>query len=135
MTEPDPPRPPVVLVVDDEALLRMLATEHFEEAGYEVLEAENGATALDTLRRRPDIRAVFTDVQMPGRPDGLALAREVRDLLPCCAVVVVSGRMIPSRSELGDGIRFVSKPYGGAEIVTMIGNMIGYSGEHPEEGN
>lgn len=67
-------RESVVLVVDDEALLRMLAADVFSEAGFEVLEASNGAQAIALMETRPDIRAVFTDVQMPGQPALLCLA-------------------------------------------------------------
>ena len=116
----------MVLVVDDEMLLRVLMTEHFEEAGYEVIEAEDGASALRALQARPDIQAVFTDVQMPGRPDGFALARTVRHASPDCAIVVVSGRAAPDSADLADGVRFVTKPYWGSEIVTMISCMIGH---------
>lgn len=128
MIEPAGPRPPVILVVDDEALLRMLATEHFEEAGFEVIEAENGAAALAALQERPDIQAVFTDVQMPGRPDGFALARAVRKASPTCAIVVVSGRATPNPADLADGVHFVSKPYWGSEVVSLISGMIRRSG-------
>lgn len=107
-------------------LLRMLATEQFEEAGYEVIAAENGAAALAALKARPDIQAVFTDVQMPGRPDGFALARAVRETSPDCAVVVVSGRSAPNRENLAEGVRFVTKPYWGQDVVRLIGSMIGY---------
>ena len=126
MTDKAGPRPPVILVVDDEVLLRMLATEHFEEAGYEVIEAEDGASALIALKARPDIQAVFTDVQMPGRPDGFALARTVREISPGCAIVVVSGRAAPQGADLAEGVRFVTKPYWGSEIVAMVSSMIGH---------
>jgi CheY-like chemotaxis protein len=117
----------VILVVDDEALLRMLATEHFEEAGFEVIEAENGAAALAALRARPDIQAVFTDVHMPGCPDGFALAHMAREASPTCAIVVVSGRAAPEGAELAEGVRFVTKPYWGSEIVSLISGMIGHA--------
>ena len=126
MIERTEQRPPVVLVVDDEMLLRMLMTEHFEEAGYEVIEAEDGASALRALQARPDIQAVFTDVHMPGCPDGFALVRTVRHASPDCAIVVVSGRAAPDRTDLAKGVRFVTKPYWGSEIVTMISGMIGF---------
>ena len=134
MTERKGPRPPVILVVDDEALLRALASENFEDAGYEVIAAENGAAALHAIHARPDIRAVFTDVQMPGRPDGLALARTVREASPHCAIVVVSGRALPERGELAEGVRFVTKPYAGAEIVRMVSEMIGHDGQAATSG-
>ena len=117
MAQHVPARSPVILVVDDEALLRMLAVEHFEEAGFEVIEAEDGASALAALKARPD-------VQMPGRPDGFALARLGRAASPTCAIVVVSGRPPPEGEELAPGARFVHKPYWGSEIVTIIKEMI-----------
>lgn len=117
-------RPPVVLVVDDEALLRMLATDYFRDAGYEVIEAENGDVALETLRARPDIRAIFTDVQMPGDTSGIQLAARARAECPDCAIVVVSGRQFPRQSELAAGVRFVAKPYYGADIVRMFDGML-----------
>ena len=129
MIEQQGPCPPVILVVDDEVLLRELASEHFGDAGYEVIEAENGAAALAALQARPDIQAVFTDVQMPGRPDGISLARMVREVSPRCVIVVVSGRAFPEQGELAEGVRFVTKPYWGSEIVNLISGMIGYDNE------
>ncbi len=117
-------RPPVVLVVDDEALLRMLATDYFRDAGYEVIEAENGDVALAMMRSRPDIRAIFTDVQMPGSLSGLELAERVRAECPTCAIVIVSGRQFPKPAELATGARFVAKPYLGADIVRMFDGML-----------
>ena len=116
--------PPVILVVDDEPLLRMLATEHFEDAGYEVLEAASGQQAVALLEKRPDIRAVFTDVQMPGAPDGLSLARHVRRMCPGCAIVIVSGRASPAADELATGARFIGKPYRGEAVVGLFRELL-----------
>ena len=66
MTEPST-TPPVVLVVEDEALIRMLAVDVLEEAGFEVIEAPSADYAVLVLDKRDDIRVVFTDVDMPGR--------------------------------------------------------------------
>src|SRR3954471_15535056 len=78
----EPPRPalrrPVVLVVEDEGLVRMFVTDVLEEAGFEVAEAENAEAGLLALHARPDVRVLFTDVNMPGRIDGLELARIAR---------------------------------------------------------
>ncbi len=68
---------PVVLIVEDEFLLRMDAAEMIEAAGFEVVEAGNADQAVEILESRPDITVVFTDVQMPGSMDGLKLARAV----------------------------------------------------------
>ncbi len=117
-----PPR--LILVVDDEAFLRMLATEFFEEAGYEVIEAANGSEAMAVLQDHPGIDAVFTDVQMPGEPDGLALARAVRNVCPRCAIVVVSGRVAPGPGDLVEGARFLMKPYDGDQAVRTIQQLL-----------
>lgn len=122
-----PSSKPAILVVDDEALVRMVATDYFEDAGYEVIEAANGAAALALLQERADIRAVFTDVQMPGTPDGFVLARRAREMCPDCAIVVVSGRQWPSPDDLAEGARFLTKPYKGPAVVSMIDQMIGRS--------
>ena len=64
-----------VLVVDDEALVRMDLVKTLEGAGYQTFEAASAATAIGILERHSEIRVVFTDIQMPGTMDGLELAR------------------------------------------------------------
>lgn len=117
-------RPPVILIVDDEVLLRMLAVDFFEDSGYEVLEARDGTEAIELIRKRPDIKAVFTDVQMPGRPDGFGVARQARDEIPGCAIVVVSARQWPDADSLASGVRFITKPYNGTQVVRMFDDML-----------
>ena len=68
----------IVLVVEDEALLRMAATDLVEDAGFEAIEASNADEAIRILEERTDIHIVFTDVDMPGSMDGLKLAEAVR---------------------------------------------------------
>ena len=60
----------VILVVDDDALVRVHSNLALEDAGYEVVEASNAADALIKLEERPDIAALFTDVRMPGALNG-----------------------------------------------------------------
>ena len=91
MASSSPPRPPVVLVVEDEALLRMHATDMIEAAGYTVVEAANADEAVLILSQRMDIRIVFTDIDMPGSMDGLKLAAMVRDRWPPIELIVTSG--------------------------------------------
>ena len=73
---------PVILIVEDEFLLRLDSAETIEHAGFEVIQAANADEAIAILRTRPDIHVVFTDIQMPGSMDGLKLARFVRDRWP-----------------------------------------------------
>lgn len=115
---------PVILVVDDEAVLRILAADHFAEAGFEVVEASNGAEALKVMRKRPDIKAIVTDVQMPGEPDGFTLSHAIREICPNCAIVVVSGKSMPAGGDLADRARFVPKPYRGEEVVRLVEELL-----------
>ena len=69
---------PVVLIVEDDFLLRMDAVDMIKAAGFDVAEAANADQAIEILEARRDITVVFTDLQMPGSMDGLKLARAVR---------------------------------------------------------
>lgn len=80
----------VVLVVDDEAMVRMLAVDLFEEIGCEVIEAASGDEALAKLTERPDVSLMFTDCRMPGM-SGPELAEEAAKRWPHLRVVLVTG--------------------------------------------
>ena len=109
-----------VLIVDDEPLLRMTAADFAEEAGYEVLEANNADEALTILGSRDDIAIIFTDIEMPGSMNGLKLAAAVKDRWPPIAIVVVSGRQAPSAAELPSGALFFAKPFQSPDIVNAF---------------
>lgn len=111
---------PVVLVVEDEFLIRMNAAEMIEEAGFEVVEASNADEAVAILEARLDIAVVFTDIQMPGSMDGLKLAKAVRDRWPPIHIVATSGLVDVRTGDLPDGGRFLQKPYSPAQIVGAL---------------
>jgi two-component system, response regulator PdtaR len=71
-----------ILVVEDEALIRIWAAGLLEENGFSVLEANDADAALKVLESRPDVKLLFTDVQMPGSLNGMELAREVHARWP-----------------------------------------------------
>ena len=110
MNEPCP-TPPVVLVVEDEPLVRLLAVDVLEEAGYEVIEAPTADYAIFVLDKRSDIRVVFTDVDMPGRLDGFQLARHVQDHHHRVGVIIGSGKRRPDTGDVAPGTVFLQKPY------------------------
>ena len=83
---------PVVLIVEDEPLVRVGACNMIEDAGFEVIEAASADEAIRILESRSDIRVVFTDVHMPGTMDGLRLAHAVRGRWPPIKIIVTSGR-------------------------------------------
>ncbi len=87
---------PVVLVVEDEPILRMMAVDLVERAGFEAVEAAGSNDAIRILETRPDIRVVFTDIDMPGGLDGMKLAAAIRDRWPPIELIITSGKHKPS---------------------------------------
>jgi CheY-like chemotaxis protein len=104
-------RMPVVLIVEDEPLVRVGACNMIEDAGFEVIEAASADEAIRILESPSDIRVVFTDVHMPGTMDGLRLAHAVRGRWPPIKIIVTSGREVLTQHDLPEGGRFFAKPY------------------------
>jgi CheY-like chemotaxis protein len=111
---------PVVLVVEDEFLLRMDAADAIGAAGFEVIEAANADEAIEVLETRSDITVVFTDIQMPGSMDGLKLARAVRGRWPPIKIIATSGRLNVGEIDLPEGGRFLPKPYSPAQVTGVL---------------
>jgi two-component system, response regulator PdtaR len=115
--------PPLVLVVEDELLVRMNALSLLEEAGFGVLEAGSADEAIAVLERRKDIRIVFTDINMPGSMDGLRLAHAIRDRWPPIEIVLTSGRMCVGDEDMPERGVFLGKPYEAGELVQMVRSL------------
>jgi CheY-like chemotaxis protein len=115
---------PVVLVVEDESLVRMNAMTMVEQAGFEAIAASDADEAIRILESRNDIRAVFTDVHMPGTMDGIRLARVVRNRWPPVALIVTSGQTNVPETDLPTGGRFLRKPYAAAQIENALQQLI-----------
>ena len=107
----DTPSRQVVLIVEDEALVRMTAVDMIEEAGFEILEAANADEAILLLEARRDITVVFTDIEMPGSMDGLRLAQAVRGRWPPIKIIATSGHYVVREGDLPSGGLFLRKPY------------------------
>ena len=116
---------PVILIVEDELLLRMDSAEIIENTGFEVIQAANADEAIGILKSRPDVRVVFTDIQMPGSMDGLKLARFVRDRWPPIKIMATSGRVVAGDDDLPTGSLFLRKPYLGTEVVAALRALTG----------
>jgi CheY-like chemotaxis protein len=114
----------VVLVVEDQPLIRMGALDLVASAGFEALEARDADEAIRILESRDDIRLVFTDVEMPGTMDGVKLAHYIRDRWPPVLLLVASGKTIVEESHLPSGARFFPKPYGNTAIIETMTRMI-----------
>jgi len=114
------PKRPVVLIVEDEFLLRMDAVEMVRNAGFDAVEASNADQAIAILEADLDIHVVFTDIQMPGSMDGLKLAKFVKDRWPPIKIVATSGRLRISGHDMPEGGRFLPKPYTPAEVIRTL---------------
>ena len=111
---------PVVLIVEDEFLLRMDAVDMIEAAGFEAVEAANADQAIEILEARSDITVIFTDIQMPGSMDGLKLARAVRGRWPPIKIVATSGHVHVGEADLPAGGRFLAKPYSPVQVTGVL---------------
>ena len=112
--------PPLVLVVEDEFLVRMNALSLLEEAGFDVLEAGSADEAIALLEARRDIRIVFTDINMPGSMDGLRLAHAIRNRWPPIELVLTSGQMRVRNEDMPERGFFLCKPYDPSELVEVV---------------
>ena len=110
----------VVLVVEDEALLRMYVADLLHDAGFDVVEAGNANDALEAMELRGDISVLFTDIQMPGPLDGVELARKVHEQWPNVLLLITSGDRRLSKAEIPDHGHFLAKPYAAQELVKKI---------------
>ena len=115
----------VVLVVEDDALLRMHAAEMIEEAGFQVLEADGADAAIRFLESRSDIGIIFTDIDMPGSMNGLKLAHAVANRWPPIKIVATSGHFHIHDGDLPDGGRFIAKPYRSSQIINTLCELAG----------
>ncbi|WP_322516923.1 response regulator [Rhodopseudomonas palustris] len=114
----------VVLVVEDNTVIRMGAVDLVLSAGYEALEAHDADAAIRILESRDDIDLVFTDVQMPGTMDGIKLSYYIRDRWPPVKLIVASGDAILEESSLPTGSRFFSKPYDEHTITDAMARLL-----------
>jgi CheY-like chemotaxis protein len=114
-------KPIVVIVVEDEPMVRMAAVGAFEDAGFEVLEGKNAHAAMLILQSDgARVQALFTDVEMPGAMDGLMLAHQIHLDWPNIRVMVASGQVNPGADDMPANSRFFKKPYNLADVIAHI---------------
>lgn len=116
---------PVVLVVEDEPLIREMAALMVEDAGYTALEAQHADEALAILGIRKDVGAVFTDINMSGSMDGWKLARAIRERWPFIHLIMTSGLSVPDDKNLPEKARFLPKPYTIDQLATALRAVFG----------
>jgi signal transduction histidine kinase/CheY-like chemotaxis protein len=119
-----------ILVVEDDADVRVVTANILMEIGYEVIEAATGEEALELLRQPNDIKVVFSDIVMPGHMDGYDLAREISTLPNVPYILLTSGYPQKVRdldSPLNKEIRLISKPYTSSELAQALAEVMGQS--------
>lgn len=117
--------PFVVLVVEDELMLRMRAVDIVQDAGFVPIEAVNADEAIQALESRDDIAVLFTDIQMPGSMDGLRLAHLVHSRWPHIKIILVSGQIAISESDKPADSRFFPKPLEIQQMIVELQEMVG----------
>ncbi|CAD7040690.1 PAS domain-containing sensor histidine kinase [Pseudorhizobium halotolerans] len=115
-----------ILAVEDDARVRRVAVSRLIDLGYEVIEAENGAVALERLKQHPDIALLFTDVVMPGGMTGDELAEIVRRERPEIKVLFTSGYAEPEIAgrELAASGSWLKKPYTARELAERLRELL-----------
>jgi DNA-binding NtrC family response regulator len=113
--------PRVIVVVEDETLIRLAVAAALEEANFGVIEAGHAGEALAILEHEGvRVHVVFTDVHMPGPMDGLMFAHHVRRHWPRISLLVTSGQGFVSEAAMPEGSRFIPKPYRLDHVVHHI---------------
>ena len=115
----------VVLVVEDELMLRMRAVDIVEDAGFIPIEAVNADEAIEILESREDISLLFTDIQMPGSMDGLRLAHLVHSRWPHIKIILVSGQIAVTDADKPEASRFFPKPLEIQQMILELQAMVG----------
>jgi CheY-like chemotaxis protein len=122
VTGPGSENAPVVLLVEDEVLIRLSAAEMLREQGYVVLEAADATEALALFGTGHPLHLVITDVRMPGEIDGLALMRKIKKRRPHLPVALVSGHLAADAGHEADG--FLRKPYAPEQFLQIARDLI-----------
>jgi two-component system, response regulator PdtaR len=112
-----------VLVVEDEPIVRMMAVDCAEEAGFEVIEASDGDEALRVLHCGTRVDIVFTDIRMPGSTDGVELTRLIEGKWPAIKVIVTSGHAAADEAIEAGAERFFAKPYRADDLILAFHQM------------
>lgn len=114
----------VVLIVEDEPLIRFNILDVLEDVGHVALEAASADEALVVLKGRQDVDILFTDVNMAGSMDGIQLARRVRAMRPNIGIIITSGMVRLDPLALPANAAFLPKPYLHDTLITTIDSLM-----------
>jgi len=119
----DPEVLPTIIVVEDEVLLRLWISDELRDGGFTVLEAADADEALQILTSSVPVQVVLTDVRMPGRMDGVALAEWLRRERPDVKVIIASSHVGSSAAHVS-----ITKPYSADQVINIIADLVGLGG-------
>ncbi|WP_430242582.1 response regulator [Neorhizobium sp. DAR64861/K0K2] len=109
-----------ILVVEDDGLIRMDLADVLSDSGFGVVEAANADQALALLEAGIPVKAMLTDIDMPGSMNGIKLANLTASRWPECRIIVISGRFSPDQGSLPQGARFLSKPISERQLSVAL---------------
>ena len=116
---------PVVLVVEDDSVQRLLVVDVVEDAGFDAIIAMGADDAVAILGDRSDVRVVLTDIDMPNGVDGMRMANFIRNRWPPIGLIIVSGKRSLQPDELPARGVFFSKPYRPEQVAETLQQMVG----------
>jgi len=125
--EAEPNRSPIILLVEDETLVRLATADHLREAGFAVVEAANGEEARAVLEAGVEVSLIFTDVNMPGAIDGLSLAEWVGAQEDAPIIMLTSGvpaMLTQARTRCPNVRALLSKPYSYEELERTLRRLL-----------
>jgi CheY-like chemotaxis protein len=117
---PSPEQRAPVLVVDDEAIIRLDLTSQLTSYGFEVFEAADAASALTLFRAQPDLNAAIVDIHLGGDTNGYELVRAMRAARPMCHVVIMSGAKFAMPPDFDEHVTIESKPCDPGKLATLL---------------
>jgi CheY-like chemotaxis protein len=122
-------KPPTILVVADEVLLRMALSDYLRECGYTVVETSGAEEAITVLEANVPIDIAFSDIAMPGSRDGFGLAQWIRRERPGIKVILTAGaaRSAEAAGELCEHGPMLAKPYEHADLERHIRALLSSS--------
>lgn len=115
----------VILLVEDELMIRLIGSDALSDTGYTVVEAGTADEAIALLEDGSDVHLLFTDIRMPGSMDGLKLAELVHQRWPHVRILLTSGDTLPSREEIPEEGAFLPKPYRIDALRSEVERLIG----------
>ena len=114
----------VVLIVEDEAMIRFNVLDALEDVGHVAIEAANADEAIMLLKHRSDVDILFTDINMAGSMDGMQLANRVRAMKPNIGIIITSGLVRLDPRALPANTAFLPKPYAHDVLISTIDSLM-----------